>query len=207
MNVKPADNDPQTKRQILYEVTRIFDHMGVLSSIVIQIMSFCQTLWLINFSWDKPLNHNLKQQYNDLSDDLKAIENIDTPRFFLDKNEPSKNPLQLHCFCDASTSAAAVAVCIRQHISQRRFQSQLLVAKTRVAQTKTLCVPRLELCAALLGAQLVQSIRIALVNERFLDIEVVAWTDSTTTLAWIKDHPSRWKTFVANRVAKILKLA
>ena len=156
-------------------------------------------------SWDQPLNHNLLQQYKHLSRDLKSIEDIDTPRFIVDKNEPSKNPLQLHCFCDASTTAYAAVVYIRQPVSQGHFQSQLLVAKTRVAPIKTLCVPRLELCAALLGAQLVQSIRIALDDERFPNLKVFAWTDSTITLAWIKNHPSRWKTFVANRVAKIQK--
>ena len=156
-------------------------------------------------SWDQPLNHNLLQQYKHLSRDLKSIEDIDTPRFILDKNEPSKNPLQLHCFCDASTTAYAAVVYIRQPVSQGHFQSQLLVAKTRVAPIKTLCVPRLELCAALLGAQLVQSIRIALDDERFPNLKVFAWTDSTITLAWIKNHPNRWKTFVANCVAKIQK--
>jgi hypothetical protein len=30
-----------------------------------------------------------------------------------------------------------------------------------------------------------------------------AWTDSTVVLAWLKSHPSRWKTFVANRVTEI----
>ena len=74
-----------------------------------------------------------------------------------------------------------------------------------MAPIKILCVPRLELCAALLGAQLVQSVRIALDDERFPNLKVFAWTDSTITLAWIKNHPSRWKTFVANRVAKIQK--
>lgn len=29
------------------------------------------------------------------------------------------------------------------------------------------------------------------------------WTDSMITLAWIKDYPNHWKTFVANRVSQI----
>ena len=204
-NVKSADKAPQTKRQIFSEVTRIFDPLGLLSPIVIQLKSFIQALWLDNLSCDQPLNHNLSQQYKHLSGDLKSIEDLDFSTFILDKNEPSKNPLQLHCFCDASTIAYAAVVYIRQPVNQGHFRSQLLVAKTRVASIKTLCVPRLELCAALLEAQLVQSIRIALDDERFPDLEVFAWTDSTITLAWIKNHPSCWKTFVANRVAKIQK--
>ena len=42
-------------------------------------------------------------------------------------------------------------------------------------------------------------------DERFPDLEIFAWTDSTITLVWIKSHPSRWISFVANRVAKIQK--
>ena len=201
-NVKPTDKTPPTKRHILSEVTRIFDLLGLLSPIVIQLKSFIQALWLDNLSWDQPLKHNLSQQYNHLSSDLKSIEEIDIPRFILDKDELSNNPLQLHCFCDASTTAYAAAVYIRQPISQGQFRSQLLVAKTRVAPIKTLCIPRLELCAALLGAQLVQSVRVALDDERFPDLEVFAWTDSTITLAWIRNHPSRWKTFNASLLAK-----
>ncbi|XP_036142106.1 uncharacterized protein LOC118645340 [Monomorium pharaonis] len=32
------------------------------------------------------------------------------------------------------------------------------------------------------------------------------WSDSTVILAWIQGHPSRWKTFVANRVAEIQRV-
>ena len=78
-------------------------------------------------------------------------------------------------------------------------------AKTRAAPIKTYCVPRLELCAVFMGAQLLQSISNALEDERFSKVEVFAWTNSTVTLAWITSHPSCWKTFVANRVTTIQK--
>jgi hypothetical protein len=29
------------------------------------------------------------------------------------------------------------------------------------------------------------------------------WFDSTVTLGWIRGHPSRWRTYVANRVSEI----
>ena len=60
-----------------------------------------------------------------------------------------------------------------------------------------------ELCAALLGANLVEAVSSSLSDQRFPTSKVYAWTDSTVTLAWLQDFPRKGKTFVANRVAKI----
>lgn len=35
------------------------------------------------------------------------------------------------------------------------------------------------------------------------NVTVFFWTDSTTVLQWLRSSPSRWKTFVANRVSQI----
>ncbi|XP_050677750.1 uncharacterized protein LOC126974337 [Leptidea sinapis] len=63
-------------------------------------------------------------------------------------------------------------------------------------------IPRLELCRALLGAQLYK-IRTSLTRE-FDD--VIFWTDSTIVLGWLHMAPSLLKTFVQNRVAEINEL-
>jgi len=60
--------------------------------------------------------------------------------------------------------------------------------------------PRLELCGALLLTRLACKVLAALtvpINETYY------WSDSQVTLAWIAGEPVEWKTFVANRVAKI----
>ena len=79
----------------------------------------------------------------------------------------------------------------------------MLTAKTRVAPKKSLCVPRLELCAALLGANLVEAVSSSLSDQCFPTPKVYAWTDSTVTLAWLQKFPRKSKTFAANRVAKM----
>ena len=52
--VKLDKGTPFTKRQILSEVSRLFDPLGWLSPTTIQHKSFVQLLWMDKLSWDQP---------------------------------------------------------------------------------------------------------------------------------------------------------
>ena len=68
---------------------------------------------------------------------------------------------------------------------------------------KTQTIPRLELCAALLGVKLLDAVVKSLSNLKMKIQSKHAWTDSTIVLAWLFKEPSQWSTFVANRISKI----
>lgn len=68
------------------------------------------------------------------------------------------------------------------------------------SEVKSISLPKLELCGAVLLA------RLAKVAIKVLGVEfnkICYWSDSTITLCWLAGEPSLWKIFVANRVSEI----
>jgi len=80
--------------------------------------------------------------------------------------------------------------------------SSLLVVKTKVASLKLISVPWFELYSALLAAHLLQRMADCL----YFKDTLYAWNNASVILFWIKAHPSRWETFLGNRVAAIQDL-
>ncbi|UYV77367.1 hypothetical protein LAZ67_15000707, partial [Cordylochernes scorpioides] len=80
-----------------------------------------------------------------------------------------------------------------------KVQVQLHMARSRVAPMKNTTIPRLELVACEIGSRLAVHIKSMM---EFEDIPTTLWTDSTTSLSWIK-RDMNWSVFVAGRVKKI----
>ena len=143
-------------------------------------------------TWKKTLSFNILEQYWGFRNQLKKFERKVFAAIFCH--------LWSLMFCDASTTAYSPFVYVQEQIDNWE-NTQMLTVKTRVAPIKTL--ERLDLCAAVLGAQLSQRVKIAIDDSRFLDPKGFAWTVSQVTFAWIKYIPRKWKTFVANWAAKV----
>lgn len=109
----------------------------------------------------------------------------------------------LHIFCDASERAYGSVAYLRTEDAQKEVYVSFVLARSRVAPQKKLSMPRLEVSAALTGAQLANVLQ----TELTLPIrKSVLWSDSTTVLHWIKSESCHNKVFVGTRVAEIQSL-
>jgi len=186
-----------TKRSVLSLMARLFDPLGWLAPTVVGAKIAVQSTWLQGLAWDEPLDDVLAGYWRRFQDELPLLEAVRVPRWIgLSAMEDS---MELHGFADASERAFAAVLYLRRRTG-RSWRTTLLAAKTKVAPIKQVTLPRLELCAAVLLTRLATHLRTTLGLER---TPLHCWTDSTVTLGWIKGHPTRWKTYVANRVAEI----
>lgn len=114
----------------------------------------------------------------------------------------SSLPVELHGFCDASENGYAAVTYLRQVKHNGDAHVGFLCAKSKVSPLNRVSIPRLELCGAVLLANLIEFVRCTYEGRLNID-QIYAWSDSTVALSWIQSSPHRWKTFVANRVSHI----
>lgn len=185
-----------TKRIILSCASKLFDPLGWIAPFVILTKMILQKLWKLQLSWDDPVPEEIDQKWKILCKEVKLLNSIHIPRKVL---LPDYLRCTLHGFCDASEKGYAAVIYVKT-FNGSNIDVKLLTAKTRVAPLKPITIPRLELCAAVLLAHLMQAVRDALVIK--ID-SVHAWSDSQIVLSWLKSDPKRWQTFVSNRVSEI----
>lgn len=190
---------PITKRSILSDVARLFDPFGWLSPVILTAKSMIQKLWLCNLSWDAEVPLNIKNEWMQFRRELTHLQNIRIPRWF-QTTAKNCNNIQIHGFADASIQGYAAVTYLRI-VEDDVVHVALISSRTKVAPLKQLSIPKLELCAAVLLTELIKDLIVILEIPKN---KIFAWTDSMVVLSWLQSQPSRWQTFVANRVADIV---
>ncbi|XP_066585595.1 uncharacterized protein [Prorops nasuta] len=192
-----SETELTTKRTILSQISRLFDPLGWLSPCIVTVKILLQDLWIQKLDWDSPLSPEICNRWNGYQKSLTEVNKISIERWM---GALSFDGAQIHGFSDASSRAYAAAVYLRVPIGQGEFKVTLLMAKTKVSPVKTMSIPNLELCGATLMVKLITYLQ----KLNWLkNLPIHAWTDSEIVLAWLRKHPSQWKTFVANRVSQI----
>ncbi len=121
--------------------------------------------------------------------ELPNLQRITIPRCYTPACNNTSSTIDMHVLCDASEKAYGSVAYLRIETGDN-IQVAFIMARSRVAPKKQLSVPRLELCAALSGAQLAKTLN----SELTLNIrQTVMWSDSTTVLHWIKSESCNYK--------------
>lgn len=161
-----------------------------------------QQLWQLKVNWDDPLTIELKEHWQRLQHKLRIVNCFQIDRLAF--SEEKVEGLEIHGFCNASEVAYWACIYLWSIDVQGKVTTRLLCSISRVAPLKRLSLPRLELCAAMLLADMYPASTRA-VKRSFNKVKF--WTDSMVVLAWLKSPAARWTTFVANWVNHIQETA
>ncbi|XP_076297796.1 uncharacterized protein LOC143217409 [Lasioglossum baleicum] len=194
----PQASEVITKRKALSLIAQLYDPLGWIVPITVSFKIFMQTLWHTGLNWDETLPSALLAKWNHLFVQLQQLQNFSIPRWAGLSTHHRR--VELHGFSDASERAYAACLYVRTIDDQGNVNSTLLASKSKVASLKQVSLPRLELSGALLLVRLTKRIQNVIHLD---DVACHLWSDSTVTLSWIREHPSVWKTYVANRVSEI----
>ena len=188
-SVNTSNTKIVSKRQILSDISRIFDPLGLLGPCIILAKVLLQRLWLEKLSWDETLPVELHSEWLEYRAKLPFINSIKILRHII-CSEPTE--IQLHGFSDASKTAYGACMYLRSKDIDGNINTRLLCSKSRVAPLQTQSIPRLELCGALELAKLCSKVKLAIdlpINKTFL------WCDATIVLGWLKKEPNTLPVF------------
>ncbi|XP_058064652.1 uncharacterized protein LOC131214287, partial [Anopheles bellator] len=186
-----------TKRGLIAKISKLYDPVGILQPVIITAKVMMQDLWREDLAWDDYVSPVTIQEWNKFTSQLPLLRKLHIPRM---ASPSGPTTLRVDGFCDASVKAYGCVIYVTFEDDQGHRITRLLCSKSRVAPLKAMTLPRLELQAAVLLADLY--VRINDVFGSRVD-ETHWWSDSQVALTWIRSDNSRWDVFVKNRVAKV----
>ncbi|XP_041839808.1 uncharacterized protein LOC121638843 [Melanotaenia boesemani] len=203
--IRPLEPAAPTMRHMYRVLATQYDPLGFMLPYTTLAKVLIRKLWSKQRDWDDPnLPPDIVAAWIDWEKELPEMATM----FFSRRYTPPEFPIgdatyNLHVFCDASEQAyGAVSYLVVE--SMKQVHVTFVMARSRVAPKRQLSMPRLELCAALAGAQLASLLQ----KELTLPLKTInLWTDSTTVLSWLTSDSCRFKVFVGTRVAEIQELA
>ena len=182
--------------QLLSLAASFFDPLGIITPFSIRVRCILQSIVKQGNNWNNQISREFQHDLQQWIDEYKQMPEFSISRCLI-PNPDAKH--ELHVFCDASITAIATNIYIRSS-SAEQITTQYVVSKSEVTPIKTTTLPKLELEAAAMRAELASFVR----SEMTAHFDKIhSWTDSMATLGWIKSTKHQ-TVFVAKRIAKIL---
>lgn len=186
-----------TKRRVISATAQIYDPSGLFLPVIMTGKILQQDIWRSGIGWDVLLPPPLIAQWHSYQQSIAALGELSVPRWL---NTLPDTVKQLHVFTDASELAMGAVAYVRTIDRNAKIGVALITARSKVAPIKKSTIPRMELSAALMGAELATYLKVTFADQH---MNVVFWTDSTIAIHWLRKDPALLKPYVANRVTAI----
>ena len=162
------------QRQLLSLAASLFDPLGIIKPFSIRVRCILQSIVKQGNNWNNQIPREFQHDLQQWVKEDEQMPEISISRCLI-LNPDAKH--ELHIFCDASSTAIATTIYIRSS-SAEEITTQYVVSKASVAPIKTTTIPKLELEAAAMGAELASFVRSEM-TAHFDKIQF--WTDSMAT--------------------------
>uniref|UniRef100_A0A8D8QW11 Integrase catalytic domain-containing protein n=1 Tax=Cacopsylla melanoneura TaxID=428564 RepID=A0A8D8QW11_9HEMI len=185
-----------TKRVLLSYYSSVYDIMGLWSPALVPLKLLIQESWRVSKDWDVEIGGEDKTLFFNIVQDVQRIPSYSLPRVLFDTT--SSSIFELHGFSDACQKAYSATIYLRCQTNSK-IDTKLVFSKVRVAPTKEITLPRLELLGALITYRSLEFVNKSLglnIRRFFL------WCDNQCVLHWINSNKVL-PTFVQNRVKEI----
>jgi len=126
--VQQTNFTASTKRKVLATTASIFDPHGLLSPAVIAYKIFLQKVWQDKLLCDEVLPANLKQEWNQLLQNIPKLSQLKINRKFICFNAVNT---QIHGFCDSSEQAYGACLHMRSQTITTRHLANFYVPNPR----------------------------------------------------------------------------
>ncbi|GFX58716.1 DUF5641 domain-containing protein [Trichonephila clavipes] len=121
--VKISDKVNFSKRDVLSEIARLYDPLGLIGPIVTKAKIFIQELWKIKLDWSEQLPPYAVEEWMNFYQKLWKVDNFKIPRCIL---LPATIRIEIHGFSDALERAYAAVVYIKCFNESGQSQTRLL---------------------------------------------------------------------------------
>ncbi|XP_068245361.1 uncharacterized protein [Palaemon carinicauda] len=178
----------------------VYDPLGFLLPFTLKAKILLRDTVKCDFKlgWDDPLPSYLKEQWVSYFCELFGTETLYFERNV--KPTSAKGLPLLVIFSDSSTNAYGAVAYARWELESGAFESRLIVAKSRIAPSRQLSIPRLELCGAVIACRMRKAIEDEM-TYKFSSVMHI--TDSSIVRAQIQKESYGFGTFVATRIAEV----
>ena len=193
---------PMTKRLVLSISVTIYDPLGLLSPISIQMKMLFQVIFSDKTSWDTILEKKLLNLWLKILHDLKSLSHQD---IYFRVSKKTLYLMNFMVFVTIQWRLIKALGCI-QVIQKNDFFCQFILHKSKSCFFGKNSIPWLELLSCVLLAKLLKNAK-SPINKNFEITNIFYWSDSKISLYWIRSIEKEWKQWVENRVNFIQNFA